>query len=50
MIPYWFVLFRTAGIGIVPWMHWSFTLRTMLIAVTAIAVLLGLARLATFSN
>jgi hypothetical protein len=50
MIPYWFVLFLTAGIGIVPWMHWSFSLRTMLIAVTATAVLLGLARLATFSN
>jgi len=47
MIPYWFVLFLTAGIGIVPWIHWSFSLRTMLIAVTAIAVFLGLARLAT---
>ena len=50
MIPYWFILFLTAGIGIVPWMHWSFSLRTILIAVTGIAVLLGLARLATFSN
>ena len=50
MIPYWFVLLITAGIGIVPWMHWKFSLRTILIAVTAVAVLLGLARLATISN
>jgi hypothetical protein len=49
-IPYWFVLLVTAGIGSVPWIRWSFSLRTMLIAVTLIAALLGLARLATFSN
>ena len=45
MIPYWFVLLITAGIGIVPWMHCSFSLRTMLIAVTLIAGALGLAPL-----
>ena len=50
MVPYWFVLFLTAGLGIVPWMRWKFSLRTMLITVTATATLLGLARLATISN
>jgi hypothetical protein len=50
MIPYWFVLFITVGMAILPWMRWSFGLRTMLIAVTVIAALLGLARLATFSD
>jgi hypothetical protein len=50
MIPCWFVVLVAAGIGIVPWIRWSFSLRTMLIVVTIIAAMLGLARLATFSD
>jgi hypothetical protein len=50
MIPYWFVLLLAAIVGTVPWIRWSFSLRTMLIAVTVIAALLGLGRLATISN
>jgi len=50
MIPYWFVLLLAAVVGTVPWIRFIFSLRTMLIAVTAIAALLGLARLATFTS
>jgi len=50
-IPYWFCLLIAAAIGAVPWIRirWSFSLRTMLIAVTLIAALIGFARLATFT-
>jgi len=50
-IPYWFFLLLAAAIGAVPWIRirWSFSLRTMLIAVTLIVALIGFARLATFT-
>ena len=50
MVPYWFVLLLAAAFGVAPWIRWQFSLRTMLIAVTVIAALFGLVRLATFSN
>jgi hypothetical protein len=40
--PYWFPVVFFASVGPVPWLHWRFTLRTLLIATTLIAVVLGL--------
>jgi hypothetical protein len=42
--PYWFPVVVAALLGITPWMmrHWRFSLRTLLIATTLIAVGLGL--------
>lgn len=48
-IPYWFFIFLAAAVGTVPWIRWSFSVRTMIIAVTVIAALLAFARLATFT-
>jgi hypothetical protein len=42
-IPYWLLVLLTARIATVPWLKWRFSLRTLLIAVTLLAVLLGLA-------
>jgi len=50
-IPYWSLVFLAAAIGIAPWIRWrwSFSLRTMMIAVIVIAALLAFVRLATFT-
>ena len=42
-IPHWFAVLLTATIGAVAWPNWSrrFTLRTLLIVTTLIAVVLG---------
>lgn len=42
--PHWVPILITASLAVVPWIKWSrrFRLRTLLIAVTLIAVLLGL--------
>jgi hypothetical protein len=40
--PDWFVLIVIATFATLPWLRWRFSLRTLLIAVTAIAVVLGL--------
>jgi hypothetical protein len=40
--PYWFVVASSAILGVVSWLPWSFSLRTLLIATTLIAVVLGL--------
>ncbi len=42
-IPHWFVIILAATSGIVPWLRWHFSLRTLLIATTLIALVLGLA-------
>jgi hypothetical protein len=44
MLPYWFVTLLSAAFGIAPWIRLPtrFSLRTMLIATTLIAVVLGL--------
>ncbi len=41
--PHWFQTLLFAALGVVPWIRWRFTLRTMLIATTLVAVVLGLA-------
>ena len=46
-IPYLFFVLLAATLAAVPWIHWRFTTRTLLIATTLIAVVLGLAVYAT---
>ncbi len=43
-IPDWVLVGSTSLIGVLPWIQWSnrFSLRTLLIAITLVAVLLGL--------
>jgi hypothetical protein len=41
--PFWFYDLLLCGFAIVPWLHWRFRLRTLLIATTLVAVVLGLA-------
>jgi hypothetical protein len=42
--PHWFVATLTAGIAVAPWITWSkrFSLRTLLIATTLAAIMLGI--------
>jgi hypothetical protein len=42
LLPLWFVALVAAIIGMLPWRRFRFTLRTLLLAMTAIAALLGL--------
>jgi hypothetical protein len=44
VLPHWFALALIATGAAVPWMQWSkrFSLRTLLIATTLVAVMLGL--------
>lgn len=41
--PFWCPVMLFATLAALPWIRWRFSLRTLLIATTAIAVLLGLA-------
>ena len=41
VIPHWFPVILTVSLAAVPWIRWSFGLRTMLIATTLIAVVLA---------
>jgi hypothetical protein len=41
MFPDWFVLLSLISIGVVPWLKWRYSLRTMLIATTVAAIVLG---------
>jgi hypothetical protein len=44
-LPYWFLVLMPAALGAAPWVfqwNWRFSLRTLLIAVTLVAVLLGM--------
>ena len=41
-LPYWFLVPVSAICACIPWTHWRFTLRTLLIATTLVAVVLGL--------
>jgi hypothetical protein len=43
-IPIWLIVLPLSGLAAVPWIHWSkrFSLRTLLIATTLAAVVLGL--------
>jgi hypothetical protein len=42
-VPYWFLLLLATAVGVSPWIRWSqrFSLRTLLIATTVVAVVLG---------
>jgi hypothetical protein len=40
--PHWFALIICGLAGVTPWLPWRFSLRTLLIATTLIAVVLGL--------
>jgi hypothetical protein len=42
LLPHWFVLCLLLVSAAVPWLRWRFSLRTLLIATTLIAVVLGL--------
>jgi hypothetical protein len=44
-MPHWFLVVGFAVLSAVPWIehiHWRFTLRTLLIATTLVAIVLGL--------
>jgi len=43
-VPYWFLVATITAISIIPWIRWSkrFSVRTLLIATTLVAVVLGL--------
>ena len=41
-VPSWFLVFSLSGLGILPWLRWKYSLRTLLIAITLVAVGLGL--------
>jgi hypothetical protein len=42
-LPHWFFVGLCAGLAAIPWLRWRFSLRTLLIATTLLAVVLGLA-------
>lgn len=41
-VPIWFLFMLVASSGALPWLRWRFSLRTLLIATTLVAVVLGL--------
>jgi hypothetical protein len=41
-IPYWLPVINIAALATAPWLRWHFRLRTLLIATTVMAVVLGL--------
>jgi hypothetical protein len=41
-LPYWCLILISVAFAAVPWIHWRFSLRTLLIATTLVAVVLGL--------
>jgi hypothetical protein len=40
-LPHWFLVVLTAAFTVIRWMKWRFSLRTLLIATTLVAVALG---------
>jgi hypothetical protein len=40
--PHWFAVLSFFALATFPWLRWRFSLRTLLIAITAVAVVLGL--------
>src|SRR4051794_512322 len=40
-VPFWFLTLITAPLAVAPWITWRFTLRTLLIVTTLVAVVLG---------
>jgi hypothetical protein len=45
-LPMWVPIVMSVGLGVSPWLRWHFSLRTLLVATTLIAVGLGLFALA----
>ena len=41
-VPFWFPMLMMVSRAAAPWLHWRFSLRTLLIATTLVAVVLGL--------
>ena len=41
-IPFWFLILMSATMATLPWITWRFTLRTLLIATTLVALVMGL--------
>ena len=41
IVHYWFYVMLSAALAAAPWIRWRFTTRTLLIATTAVAVMLG---------
>jgi hypothetical protein len=41
-IPYWILVLSSAVIASVPWLRWRFSLRTLLIVTTLVAIVLGI--------
>jgi hypothetical protein len=41
-VPHWFLVLATIGLSALPWLRLRFSLRTLLIATTLVAVVLGL--------
>ena len=42
VIPFWPLILEALLIAVLPWIHWRFSLRTLLIAMTLLAMVLGL--------
>jgi hypothetical protein len=42
-LPYWILIVTTVAVATIPWIKWRFSLRTLLIATTLVAVVLWLA-------
>jgi hypothetical protein len=40
-LPHWLLVLFTASLAVAPWIKWRFSLRTLLIATTLVAALLG---------
>jgi hypothetical protein len=43
IVPFWLLVLPLITLAVAPWLRWRFTLRTLLIATTLVAVVLGLA-------
>jgi hypothetical protein len=41
IVPDWLLILLSAALGILPWLRWRFSLRTLVIATTLFAVVLG---------
>ena len=43
MLPFWFLILLVFAVGTASWLPWRFSMRSLLIATTLVAVMLGLA-------
>jgi hypothetical protein len=41
VLPYWVAVLTSTALAVVPWLAWRFSLRTLLVATTVVAVGLG---------